>query len=218
QHRASTPMSFGRGPRGWPWRHDGIQWLRAHAPQRQGRPVRRHPLHPAPRRSRRSRIRRVDRRLHGEIDMIPPVEPEDIYHHHQTVPATADAALASLQPTWRNSRGDRAEHRRGARRDSAERAHREDENCADQGQQAPEQEQRREVPTPVVAEQREGEHQRRYRRHEGLRKGVADVRYPEVAGGGGLFGDHLGYDRELDRDVETLADAGDRYADEEDRE
>src|SRR5699024_11516654 len=102
------------------------------------------------------------RRLHGEIGMIPPVELEDIYHHHQTVPATADAALASLQQTWGNSRGDRAEHRRGARRDSAERAHREDENCADQGQQAPEQEQRREVPTPVVAEQREGEHQRRY--------------------------------------------------------
>ncbi|WP_270409170.1 IS3 family transposase [Brachybacterium paraconglomeratum] len=35
------------------------------------------------------------RRLHGEIGMIPPVEFEDIYHHHQTVPATADAALAS---------------------------------------------------------------------------------------------------------------------------
>ena len=36
------------------------------------------------------------RRLHGEIGMIPPVELEDIYHHHQTVPATADTALASL--------------------------------------------------------------------------------------------------------------------------
>ena len=36
------------------------------------------------------------RRLHGEIGMIPPFEFEDNYHHHQTVPATADAALASL--------------------------------------------------------------------------------------------------------------------------
>ena len=36
------------------------------------------------------------RRLHGEIGMIPPVELENIYHHEQTVPATADAALASL--------------------------------------------------------------------------------------------------------------------------
>lgn len=36
------------------------------------------------------------RRLHGEIGMIPPVEFETTYHHHQTVPATADAALASL--------------------------------------------------------------------------------------------------------------------------
>lgn len=36
------------------------------------------------------------RRLHGEIGMIPPVELEDNYHHHQTVSATADAALASL--------------------------------------------------------------------------------------------------------------------------
>ncbi len=36
------------------------------------------------------------RRLHGEIGMISPVELEDIYHHHQTAPATADAALASL--------------------------------------------------------------------------------------------------------------------------
>ena len=36
------------------------------------------------------------RRLHGEIGMIPPVELEDTYYHHQTVPATADAALASL--------------------------------------------------------------------------------------------------------------------------
>ena len=35
-------------------------------------------------------------RLHGEIGMIPPVELEENYHHHQTVPATADAALASL--------------------------------------------------------------------------------------------------------------------------
>ena len=33
------------------------------------------------------------RRLHGEIGMIPPVE---LDHHHQTVPAAADAALASL--------------------------------------------------------------------------------------------------------------------------
>ena len=36
------------------------------------------------------------RRLHGEIGMIPPVELEDTYHHRQIVPATADAALASL--------------------------------------------------------------------------------------------------------------------------
>ena len=36
------------------------------------------------------------RRLHGEIGMIPPVELEENDHHHQTVPATADAALASL--------------------------------------------------------------------------------------------------------------------------
>ena len=36
------------------------------------------------------------RRLHDGIGMIPPVELEDIYHHHQTVPAPADAALASL--------------------------------------------------------------------------------------------------------------------------
>ena len=36
------------------------------------------------------------RRLHGEIGMIPPVELEENYHHHQIVPATADAALASL--------------------------------------------------------------------------------------------------------------------------
>ena len=36
------------------------------------------------------------RRLHGEIGMIPPVELDDIYHHHQTVPATADTAPASL--------------------------------------------------------------------------------------------------------------------------
>ena len=36
------------------------------------------------------------RRLHGEIGMIPPVELEENYHHHQAVPATADAALASL--------------------------------------------------------------------------------------------------------------------------
>ena len=36
------------------------------------------------------------RRLHGEIGMTPPVELEDTYYHHQTVPATADAALASL--------------------------------------------------------------------------------------------------------------------------
>ncbi|MGP5683934.1 integrase core domain-containing protein, partial [Brachybacterium alimentarium] len=36
------------------------------------------------------------RRLHGEIGMIPPVELGDIHHHHQNVPATADAALASL--------------------------------------------------------------------------------------------------------------------------
>ena len=35
-------------------------------------------------------------RLHGEIGMIPPVELEDTYHHHQTVPATVDAARASL--------------------------------------------------------------------------------------------------------------------------
>ena len=33
------------------------------------------------------------RRLHGEIGMIPPVE---LDHHHQTVPAATDAALASL--------------------------------------------------------------------------------------------------------------------------
>jgi putative transposase len=36
------------------------------------------------------------RRLHGEIGMIPPVELEDHYHHNHAVPATADAALASL--------------------------------------------------------------------------------------------------------------------------
>ena len=36
------------------------------------------------------------RRLHGEIGMIPPVELEENYHPHQIVPATADAALASL--------------------------------------------------------------------------------------------------------------------------
>ena len=36
------------------------------------------------------------RRLHGEIGMIPPVELEENYHHHQTVLATADAALATL--------------------------------------------------------------------------------------------------------------------------
>ena len=36
------------------------------------------------------------RRLHGEIGMIPPVELEENYHHHQTVPATVDAALTSL--------------------------------------------------------------------------------------------------------------------------
>ena len=35
------------------------------------------------------------RGVHGEIGMIPPVELEENYHHHQTVPATADAALAS---------------------------------------------------------------------------------------------------------------------------
>src|SRR5699024_5778872 len=73
--------------------------LRAHAPQRQGRPIRRRPLHPAPRRGWGRGLGRFDRRLHGEIGMIPPVELEDIYHRHQTVPATADAALASLQQT-----------------------------------------------------------------------------------------------------------------------
>ena len=36
------------------------------------------------------------RRLHGEIGMIPPVELEENYHPPQTVPAPADAALASL--------------------------------------------------------------------------------------------------------------------------
>ena len=36
------------------------------------------------------------RRLHGEIGMIPPVELENTYHHHHPVPATTDAALASL--------------------------------------------------------------------------------------------------------------------------
>ena len=36
------------------------------------------------------------RRLHGEIGMIPPVELEENCHHRQIVPATADAALASL--------------------------------------------------------------------------------------------------------------------------
>ncbi len=39
------------------------------------------------------------RRLHSEIGMIPPVELEDHYHHHHAVPATADAALASLYQT-----------------------------------------------------------------------------------------------------------------------
>lgn len=36
------------------------------------------------------------RRLHGEIGKIPPVELEDTYHHNQTAPAPAEAALASL--------------------------------------------------------------------------------------------------------------------------
>ena len=36
------------------------------------------------------------RRLHGEIGMIPPVALEENCHHHQTVPATGDAAHASL--------------------------------------------------------------------------------------------------------------------------
>ena len=36
------------------------------------------------------------RRLHGEIGMIPPVELEENDHHHQTVPAAAGTALASL--------------------------------------------------------------------------------------------------------------------------
>jgi putative transposase len=36
------------------------------------------------------------RRLHGEIGMIPPVELENAYHHNQTAPAPAEAALASL--------------------------------------------------------------------------------------------------------------------------
>ncbi len=36
------------------------------------------------------------RRLHGEIGMIPPVELEATYHHNQTAPAPAEAALASL--------------------------------------------------------------------------------------------------------------------------
>ena len=35
-------------------------------------------------------------RLHGEIGMIPPVELKENYHHHQTVPTTADVPLASL--------------------------------------------------------------------------------------------------------------------------
>ncbi|MFC0000568.1 MULTISPECIES: IS3 family transposase [Brachybacterium] len=38
----------------------------------------------------------IHRWLHGEIGMIPPVELEDTYLHYQAVPATADAALASL--------------------------------------------------------------------------------------------------------------------------
>lgn len=36
------------------------------------------------------------RRLHGEIGTIPLIELEDNYHHHQTPPATADTAVASL--------------------------------------------------------------------------------------------------------------------------
>lgn len=36
------------------------------------------------------------RRLHGEIGTIPPVEFERAYHQDQAVPATAEAALASL--------------------------------------------------------------------------------------------------------------------------
>ena len=37
------------------------------------------------------------RRLHGEIGLIPPVEYEDTYYRHNPAPATADAALRSLQ-------------------------------------------------------------------------------------------------------------------------
>lgn len=43
-------------------------------------------------------------RLHGEVGMIPLVELEENYHQHQTVPATPEAAVASLYET----RGDSA--------------------------------------------------------------------------------------------------------------
>ncbi|MEJ8564809.1 MULTISPECIES: IS3 family transposase [Micrococcus] len=36
------------------------------------------------------------RRVHGEIELVPPVEFEDAYHHEHPVPAPAGAALASL--------------------------------------------------------------------------------------------------------------------------
>ncbi|WP_010148377.1 IS3 family transposase [Serinicoccus profundi] len=39
------------------------------------------------------------RRLHGQIGLLPPVEFENIYYHHNPAPATADASVQSLHQT-----------------------------------------------------------------------------------------------------------------------
>lgn len=39
------------------------------------------------------------RRLHGQIGLLPPVEYENIYYHHNPAPATADASVQSLHQT-----------------------------------------------------------------------------------------------------------------------
>ena len=45
------------------------------------------------------------RRLHGETGLVPPVEFEDAYCRHHTVPATAEAALPSLYGTRYGTEG-----------------------------------------------------------------------------------------------------------------
>ncbi|WP_368389623.1 integrase core domain-containing protein [Micrococcus sp.] len=79
------------------------------------------------------------RRVHGEIQLVPPVEFEDVHHHEHPVPAPAGVALMSLQQTRAHSsslvpdgpRTDRPGPLQEARRPRTTPVHRGPSPCAD---------------------------------------------------------------------------------------